>query len=99
MVEQTRQPSRAVSLQAGPGGLNSGTQFDTNLRYSTCPPARLFVIIKQPKSKGPRLMQLQTPLDPRTMSQNANKIIRSVKHNEKGLKEIGFIPKSQERAL
>ncbi|TWW64746.1 hypothetical protein D4764_22G0003930 [Takifugu flavidus] len=31
MVEQTRQPSRAVSLQAGPGGLNSGTQFDTNL--------------------------------------------------------------------
>lgn len=77
MVEQTRQPSRAVSLQAGPGEVNSGTQFDTNLRYSIqCPPARLFVIIKQPKSKEPHLMQQKTPplqLYARTMSESVHK--------------------------
>lgn len=82
MVEQTRQPSHAVSLQAGPGEVNSGTQFDTNLRYRMCPPARLFVIIKQPKPKEPHLMQQKTPqlqLYPRTMLENVHKAKRCVK--------------------
>uniref|UniRef100_A0A8C4P139 Uncharacterized protein n=1 Tax=Dicentrarchus labrax TaxID=13489 RepID=A0A8C4P139_DICLA len=34
MVEQTRQPSRVVSLQAGPGEVDTGTLFDMNLRYT-----------------------------------------------------------------
>ncbi|XP_042366878.1 bcl-2-interacting killer [Plectropomus leopardus] len=34
MVEQTRQPSRAVSLQAGPGEVDSDTLFDVNLRVN-----------------------------------------------------------------
>lgn len=32
MVEQTRQPSRVVSLQAGPGEVDAGSLFDENLR-------------------------------------------------------------------
>ncbi|KAM6961585.1 bcl-2-interacting killer [Tautogolabrus adspersus] len=32
MVEQTRQPRRVVSLQAGPGEVWTGTQFDVNRR-------------------------------------------------------------------
>uniref|UniRef100_UPI0037E82983 bcl-2-interacting killer n=1 Tax=Semicossyphus pulcher TaxID=241346 RepID=UPI0037E82983 len=34
MVEQTRQPSRVVSLQAGPGEVGTGTLFDVNLRIN-----------------------------------------------------------------
>lgn len=34
MVEQTRQPSRAVALQAGPGEVDPGTLFDVNFRYN-----------------------------------------------------------------
>ncbi|KAG7225678.1 hypothetical protein INR49_012264 [Caranx melampygus] len=35
MVEQTRQPSRVVTLQAGPGEVDAaGTLFDVNLRVS-----------------------------------------------------------------
>lgn len=34
MVEQTRQPSRVVSLQAGPGEVDTGTLFDVNLRIN-----------------------------------------------------------------
>nr|XP_046235120.1 bcl-2-interacting killer [Scatophagus argus] len=34
MVEQTRQPSRVVSLQAGPGEVDTGTVFDVNLRVN-----------------------------------------------------------------
>ncbi|XP_040886529.1 bcl-2-interacting killer [Toxotes jaculatrix] len=34
MVEQTRRPSRVVSLQAGPGDVDPGTLFDVNLRVS-----------------------------------------------------------------
>ncbi|XP_035529660.1 bcl-2-interacting killer isoform X2 [Morone saxatilis] len=34
MVEQTRQPSRVVSLQAGPGEVDIGTLFDMNLRIN-----------------------------------------------------------------
>ncbi|XP_056224224.1 bcl-2-interacting killer [Seriola aureovittata] len=34
MVEQTRQPSRVVSLQAGPGEVDAGTLFDINLRIN-----------------------------------------------------------------
>lgn len=38
MVEQTRQPSRVVSLQAGPGEVDTGTHwFDVNLRYGAGP--------------------------------------------------------------
>lgn len=37
MVEQTRQPSRVVSLQAGPGEVDTDTLFDMNLRYRTGP--------------------------------------------------------------
>lgn len=32
MVEQTRQPSRVVSLQAGPGEVDTGNLLDMNLR-------------------------------------------------------------------
>ncbi|XP_041819835.1 bcl-2-interacting killer [Chelmon rostratus] len=34
MVEQTRQPSRVVSLQAGPGEVDTGTLFEVNLRIN-----------------------------------------------------------------
>ncbi|XP_041636332.1 bcl-2-interacting killer [Cheilinus undulatus] len=34
MVEQTRQPSHVVSLQAGPGEVATSTQFDMNLRVN-----------------------------------------------------------------
>lgn len=34
MVEQTRQPSRAVSLQAGPGEVDTDNLFDVNLRIN-----------------------------------------------------------------
>ncbi|XP_069571895.1 bcl-2-interacting killer isoform X1 [Brachyistius frenatus] len=34
MVEQTRRPSRVVSLQAGPGEVDTGTLSDVNLRIS-----------------------------------------------------------------
>ncbi|GAA6221113.1 bcl-2-interacting killer [Lates japonicus] len=34
MVEQTRQPSHVVSLQAGPGEVDTGTLFDVNLRIN-----------------------------------------------------------------
>uniref|UniRef100_A0A3Q3GBC2 Uncharacterized protein n=1 Tax=Labrus bergylta TaxID=56723 RepID=A0A3Q3GBC2_9LABR len=34
MVELTRQPSRVVSLQAGPGEVGAGIQFDMNRRYT-----------------------------------------------------------------
>lgn len=34
MVEQTRQQSRAVSLQAGPGEVDTGTLFDVNRRVN-----------------------------------------------------------------
>lgn len=34
MVEQSRRPSRAVSLQAGPGEVGTGTLLDVNLRIS-----------------------------------------------------------------
>ncbi|KAM9334759.1 bcl-2-interacting killer [Symphorus nematophorus] len=34
MVEQTRQPSRVISLQAGPGEVDTGTLFDVNLRIN-----------------------------------------------------------------
>lgn len=34
MVEQTRQLSLVVSLQAGPGEVDTGTQFDVNLRIN-----------------------------------------------------------------
>lgn len=34
MVEQTRQPSRVVSLQAGPGEVDTHTLFDVNLRIN-----------------------------------------------------------------
>ncbi|CAN9508427.1 unnamed protein product [Ophioblennius macclurei] len=37
MVEQTRRPIRAVSLQAGPGGVGAGTLLDVNLRISDRP--------------------------------------------------------------
>lgn len=37
MVAQTRQPRQAVSLQAGPGEVDTGTLFDMNLRCDTCP--------------------------------------------------------------
>ncbi|XP_070848199.1 bcl-2-interacting killer [Chaetodon trifascialis] len=34
MVEQTRRPSRVVSLQAGPGEVDTGTLFEVNLRIN-----------------------------------------------------------------
>ncbi|TKS90779.1 hypothetical protein D9C73_024912 [Collichthys lucidus] len=34
MVEQTRQPSRAVALQAGPGEVDPGTLLDVNFRVT-----------------------------------------------------------------
>ncbi|KAA8580247.1 hypothetical protein FQN60_005782 [Etheostoma spectabile] len=34
MVEQTRQPSRVVSLRAGPGEVDTDTLFDVNLRIN-----------------------------------------------------------------
>ncbi|XP_041833604.1 bcl-2-interacting killer [Melanotaenia boesemani] len=34
MVEQTRRPVHVVSLQAGPGEVDTGTVFDVNLRIS-----------------------------------------------------------------
>ncbi|XP_054480762.1 bcl-2-interacting killer [Anoplopoma fimbria] len=34
MVEQTRQPSRVVSFQAGPGEVNTDALFDVNLRIN-----------------------------------------------------------------
>ncbi|KAI3366711.1 hypothetical protein L3Q82_009381, partial [Scortum barcoo] len=34
MVEHTRQPSRVVSLQAGPGEAETGALFDVNLRIN-----------------------------------------------------------------
>uniref|UniRef100_A0A671VQV7 BCL2 interacting killer n=1 Tax=Sparus aurata TaxID=8175 RepID=A0A671VQV7_SPAAU len=34
MVAQTRQPRQAVSLQAGPGEVDTGTLFDMNLRVN-----------------------------------------------------------------
>ncbi|XP_035472478.1 bcl-2-interacting killer [Scophthalmus maximus] len=34
MVEQTRQPRRVVSLQAGPGEVDTGALYDVNLRIS-----------------------------------------------------------------
>lgn len=35
MVEQTRRRSQAVSLQAGPGEVDTGILFDVNLRYAS----------------------------------------------------------------
>lgn len=35
MVEQKRQRSQAVSLQAGPGEVDTGILFDMNLRYAS----------------------------------------------------------------
>lgn len=35
MVEQTRQPGRVVSPQAGPGEVGADALFDVNLRYGT----------------------------------------------------------------
>lgn len=37
MVEQTRRPNRAVSLQAGPGEVDTGILSDVNLRYRAGP--------------------------------------------------------------
>ncbi|XP_047431556.1 bcl-2-interacting killer [Mugil cephalus] len=34
MVEQTRRSTRVVTFQAGPGEVDTGTQFDVNLRIS-----------------------------------------------------------------
>lgn len=53
MVEQTRRPSHAVSLQAGPGEVDSGPHSpDSLLRYSTCLPARLLWSSNNPYKKA-----------------------------------------------
>uniref|UniRef100_A0A4W6FFZ2 Uncharacterized protein n=1 Tax=Lates calcarifer TaxID=8187 RepID=A0A4W6FFZ2_LATCA len=44
MVEQTRQPSHVVSLQAGPGEVDTGTLFDVNLRTARAIARQLAVI-------------------------------------------------------
>uniref|UniRef100_A0AAQ5XPU0 Uncharacterized protein n=1 Tax=Amphiprion ocellaris TaxID=80972 RepID=A0AAQ5XPU0_AMPOC len=44
MVEQTRQPSRVVSFQAGPGEVDTGNLFDVNLRYTRVVGRQLAVI-------------------------------------------------------
>lgn len=52
-----------------------------------CPPARLFVIIKQPNSKEPHLMQQKTPqlqLHPWALSENVHKAKCCVKKSQQG---------------